>query len=67
MIPVHYRIDSSISDHLPLCECGWRGDPVPSKLGALAQLSRHQHRAHQDQADALGNARRRAGRRAGRF
>lgn len=64
---MHYRIDSSLSDHLPLCECGWRGDPAPSRISALAQLSRHQRRAHPDQARDLGNARRRAARHAGRF
>lgn len=48
-----YRIDSSLTDHLPLCGCGWRGHPAPSRLDALAQLSRHQHTAHPGASEAL--------------
>lgn len=50
---MRYRIDSSLTDHLPLCACGWRGDPAPSKISALAQLARHQHRAHPQESEAL--------------
>jgi len=61
---VHYRIDSSATDHLPLCGCGWRGDPAASKLDALAQLSRHQHRAHPGESEAIRKNRARTARRA---
>ncbi|MDK9294546.1 hypothetical protein FAM19031_000584 [Propionibacterium freudenreichii] len=63
---ISYRIDSSPCDHLPMCGCGWRGDPVATKLEALAQVSRHQRRAHPGDSQALAPARSRA-RRAARF
>ena len=53
---MRYRIDSSMVDHLPIClSCGWRGDPRPTSLAALADVSRHQRRAHPgwDGADGL--------------
>lgn len=58
---MNYRIDSSLSTHLPMCGCGWRGDPAPTRLGAIVQLSRHQHRAHPDESHSLENLRRRSG------
>lgn len=62
---MRYRIDSTHTDHLPICECGWRGDPAMSRLEALAMLTRHQHRAHNgDEATGLRVARSRARRHA---
>lgn len=52
---MHYQVDSSPATHLPLCrDCGWRGDPEPSKLAALVSLQRHQHRSHPGDPDHRG-------------
>lgn len=37
---------------LPLCECGWRGDPVTLRSRAWAQARTHALRVHADTAQA---------------
>ncbi len=46
------RIDQGRT-HLPICECGWRGDPHLSRENALRQARTHELRAHTGDVDAL--------------
>ncbi|MCI6557111.1 hypothetical protein [Schaalia hyovaginalis] len=38
---------------LPICDCGWRGDPTLDRGNALQQGRDHELRAHTGDKDAL--------------
>lgn len=61
---MNYSIDAGRT-FLPVCACGWRGDPVLTRIKALELLKAHEERAHygdQDVADMLRRERQHAGR-----
>lgn len=39
-------IDSSDISHLPMCPCGWHGNPEMSMERAYSSLIKHEARAH---------------------
>ena len=40
------KIDAGGCTFLPLCECGWRGLPMPDRSSALRTARHHELRAH---------------------
>lgn len=47
------KIDSSKTSHLPICECGWRGQIQASLIEAWTEARAHEERAHTGQIQAL--------------
>lgn len=47
------KVDVGGSTFLPLCPCGWRGLPGPSRDEALWQGKHHEQRAHPDDHDVV--------------
>lgn len=40
------RVDVGARSYLPLCPCGWRGQPDLDRSAALHQARHHEQRAH---------------------